>query len=318
MTEAMQILVGLIADARSKLKRAEIRTGAEARDTLDAALEKLQRALHRNPVVLVAGESNSGKTSVANLLSGLDVLPSAVIANTAVPVHLKHGVVPSVAAVTNRGRIPLATLAVNEPLPKFLYSGLERIHVDLPSMRNAGFEILDTPGCHGQVELCEEADILLWCSVAARPWTESERRAVSALPARLRERSLLVITHKDMLSQSEGERVLDRYNEFAGELFSGIVMIDAATRGFDTDWLLDKPAGVRIGDGHRSALESSLDELIDEYWDHRAVTGRRLCRHIARSIKPLLPAPAISGKSAPVLDPFATLMSNIAGRLKTV
>lgn len=318
MTEAMQILVGLIADARSKLKRAEIPTGADARNVLDAALDRLQRALHRNPVVLIAGESNSGKTSVANLLAGLDVLPSAVIANTAVPVHLKHGVVPSVTAVTDRGRIPLASLAVNEPLPKFLYSGLERIDVDLPSMRNAGFEILDTPGCHGKVDLSEEADILLWCSVAARPWTESERRAVSDLPARLRERSLLVITHKDMLSEAECERVFGRYEEFAGTLFYGIVMIDAATRSFHAGGPLNGRAGVRIGDGDQSDLEAGFNELIDDYWDHRAVTGRRLCRHIARSMKPLLPTPAINGKSGPSTDPFANLLSNIAGRLATI
>ena len=318
MTEAMQILVGLIADARSKLKRAEGQVKTEVHGTLDAALERLQRSLHRSPVVLIAGEANSGKTSVANMVAKLDVLPAAVIANTAVPVHLKHGVAPAITAVTNRGRVPLAALAVHEPLPKFLYSGLQRIDVDLPSMRSAGFEILDTPGCHGKIEYTEQADVLLWCSVAARPWTDSERRAVSGLPARLRERSLLVITHKDTLSPSDCDRVLGRYKEMAGPLFSGIVMIDAATRGFDVDEFSGEPGTMRIGETDDAALTASLDELIEDFWDHRAITGRRLCRHIARTLKPFLPVPVVNGGRPASADPFATLLSNIAGRLQNI
>ncbi|MBU2583238.1 MAG: dynamin family protein [Alphaproteobacteria bacterium] len=318
MTEAMQILYGLIADARSQLKRVEAPGHVDVRNTLDATLDRLQRSLHRSPVVLIAGETNSGKTSVANMLAGLDVLPSAVIGNTAVPVRLKHGVVPSVTAVTGTGRLPLATLAGNEPLPRFLYSGLERIDVDLPSMRNVDFEILDTPGCHGSVPFQEEADIFLWCSVAARPWTDSERRAVSGLPARLRERSLLVVTHKDTLSPADRDRVLRRYEEIAGQYFADIVMIDAAARSFAANGSTGRPGAVRIGDGDGAELISSLNELVEEFWDHRSVTGRRLCRHIARALKPFLPVPAINGGVPSRADPFEVLLANLAGRLANV
>lgn len=318
MTEAMQILFGLLADARSQLKRVEVPQHADLRATFDAVLERLQRSLHRSPTVLIAGEPNSGKTSVANMLAGLDVLPSAVIANTAVPVHLKHGIVPAVTALTSSGRVSLATLAASEPLPRFLYSGLERIEVDLPSMRNVDYELLDTPGCHERVAFHEEADIFLWCSVSARPWTESERRAVTSLPARLRERSLLVVTHKDTLSPADQVRVLQRYEEIAGELFSGIVMIDAAARSYMANGSTGTPGAVRIGDGDDAELISSLNELVERFWDRRAVTGRRLCRHIARALKPHLPVPAINGGSPFHSDPFETLLSNLAGRLANV
>lgn len=318
MTEAMRKLVGMISDARSKLKRTEGLALADVGSTLDAALERLQRSLRRSPVVLVAGEANSGKTSVANMLAGFDVLPSAVIANTAVPVHLKHGAASSITAVTRRGRVPLAALSISEPLPKFLYSGLQRIEVELPSMRNSGYEILDTPGSHGKVDLSERADVLLWCSVAARPWTESERRTVSELPARLRARSLLAITHKDTLSPADCDRVLARYQDMAGPLFSKIVMIDASAGNFAISGPLGQPGAIRSEQGQADELAVSLDEIIGRFWDHRAMTGRRLCRHVARALKPVLPVPPINSGTSATTDPVATVISNIAGRLATV
>jgi Dynamin family len=319
MTEAMQILVGFIADARSNLKRAMLPGQPEVRQTLDQALERLERALHRHPTVVVAGEPNSGKTSVANMLTGLDVLPSAVIANTCVPVRLRHGVLPALTAVTSRGRTSLTSLPVSEPLPQFLYSGLQSLEVDLPQMRGASFELLDTPASQGEVVCSDRADILVWCSVAARPWTESERLAVTALPPRLRARSLLVVTHKDRLSPAEHERVCARYAENTAGLFSGMHFVDAATRNLNGVGTDGAKEGFRVGNIDDSRrLQASLETLVTTYWDHRALTGRRLCRHIARLLKPSLPAQLADGKPLPEAGPVAALLSNIAGRLSTI
>lgn len=317
MTEAMQILVGLLADARHKLKKTDFGSYAELRGLLDQSLDKLERALHRRPTVVVAGASNSGKTSVANMLAGFDVLPAAVVANTTVPVSLRHGIVPTVSAVTMNGRVPLNTLAIDEPLPKFLMDGPERIEVELPSMRDAGFEILDTPAWPVEGLASETADILIWCSVASRPWTESERRAMIDLPARLRDRSLLAITNKDALAPAERVRVLSRYKELAGQHFIDMVMIDAASEppGEEGDQV---PAQFSKGD--HGALLDALEQLVDDYWNHRAMTGRRLCRHIARSLRPGIPARQGENGKAAVSDPdpVSAVLSNIAGRLATV
>lgn len=317
MTEAMQILVGLLADARHKLKKTDFGSYAELRGLLDQSLDKLQRALHRRPTVVVAGASNSGKTSVANMLAGFDVLPAAVVANTTVPVSLRHGIVPTVSAVTTNGRVPLNTLAIDEPLPKFLMDGPERIEVELPSMRDAGFEILDTPAWPVEALASKTADILIWCSVASRPWTESERRAMIDLPARLRDRSLLAITNKDALAPAERVRVLSRYKELAGQHFIDMVMIDAASEPPGEE---GEQVSAQFSKGDHGALLDALEQLVDDYWNHRAMTGRRLCRHIARSLRPGIPARQGENGKAAVSDPdpVSAVLSNISGRLATV
>lgn len=96
-------------------------------------------------------------------------------------------------------------------------------------------------------------------------------------------------------------------------------MIDAATRRLGSGGPELALAGTRIGSGDdRKELVASLNELIEDYWDHRAVTGRRLCRHIARALKPLAPARSIDGGADSEPDPVSAILSNIAGRLATI
>lgn len=316
MTDAMKKLVGLLADTRKSLDESGGDAGSAAglAEVVRSALERLERSLKRPPRVLVAGEANSGKTSVANMLAGLDVLPAAVIANTAVPVLLRHGVVPSVMALTETGRLPVSTTATADALPNFLYKGLQRIEVELPGMSAGRFEILDTPAWPPKDDLTRVADILLWCSVAIRPWTESERRAVAAMPARLRRRGVLAVTHRDALSPEDLDKVRARYDELAGPLFSGIVLVDAATRPYGSN-AADEPAGVRIGDGDQKELRREIDARVAEYWAHRAIVGRRICRHVARLFRPHVPELRMNGAARSGEDRLYGVLHNIAGRL---
>ncbi len=366
MTEAMRVLIGLLGDVQKKLKNSGINRNLEAYKLLEAALDRLERTLERRPTILVAGEANSGKTSVANLLAGMDALPSAVVANTSVSVRLRQGQVPTVTALTRDGRIPLSLASDNDALPQFLYSGLQSIEVEWPSMQGEDFEVLDTPAWPIANDLVREADILLWCSVAARPWTESERQAIADLPVRLRERSILVITHEDALGESDKAKVLDRYREHAADMFAEIVMIDAtgdkAKSTIDAlGPILDALSGAashepnllvperaKIDEADESAkdglpangnpdaigedgaeavpqltshqrLRGALDPLLALYWNHRSITGRRLCRHLAQTLAPVLPAVKIAENpgSAYENDPEGALFANIASRLST-
>ncbi len=286
MTEAMQSLIGHLAETRCNLKQMEKGREPELRKLLDDALRQLERALTRRPTVIITGEANSGKTSVANMLAGLDVLPAAVISNTAVPVLLRHGTSAAVSALTADGRQPV-NLGAGQSMPDFLYGGLERIEVDLPSMRDHGYDILDTPSWADQDALIETADVLIWCSVAARPWTESERNSVSGLPHRFRSRSILIITHKDSLALGDRGRVFARYEDMAGPLFADILMVDAAKK-HNCD--LEPAEGIQISQGDGERMNESLEAVLEEYWNHRAATGRRLCQHISRLLKAALPA----------------------------
>lgn len=311
MTEPMQTLIALLADIRMKLRRAERPSGDPVGEMLDTALDRLEKALHRRPRVLIAGEANSGKTSVANLLAGLEVLPAAVIANTAVPVLLKHGLVPGLTALTESGRKPITVLTASETLPKFLYGGLQRIEVDLPGLHDAGFELLDTPAWQPGSRLAAEADVMVWCSVAGRPWTESERRAIAAIPDRLRARSVLAITHKDTLGAADREKVFRRYRDHASEFFAQLVMVDAAAVSKD-----ERP-DERLADSGREQLRGALAKVVDTYWTHRAMTGRRICRHLSRSLKRIVPpSSGPTHDDAPPRNPLAATLSNVAGRLE--
>ncbi|MCH9807567.1 MAG: dynamin family protein [Alphaproteobacteria bacterium] len=319
MTEAMQILIGLLAETRRDLKQMAPSAQPDLREILDAALRRLERSLHRRPTVVISGESNSGKTSVANMLAGMEVLPAAVVSNTTVPVLLRHGTAPTVSAVTADGRKPLA-VATTEALPKFLYSDLDCVEVDLPSMRDHGFEILDTPSSAPASDLIERADVLIWCSLAARPWTESERQTVAHLPSRLRKRSLLVITHKDSLAPAERGRVFARYEEMAGAYFSQILMVDATADRVSRDASKAMPTAPQPGKQSDAArLKEHLDEVLQQFWDHRAMTGRRLCRHLSHTLAAALP-PDASGAGPRLVSstrhgPPDTTFSQIAEQL---
>lgn len=313
MTEAMQILVGLLAEVRSNLKQVDQSSEPELRDLLGSALRGLEKALHRKPTVVVSGEPNSGKTSVANLLAGLEVLPAAVVANTAVPVLLRHGVSPSVFAVTPEGRLPLS-VAMGDAYQPYLYADLERIEVGLPSMRDHGFEILDTPSWAERDRLIEDADVLIWCSVAARPWTESERQALADLPQRLRARSLLVITHKDTLALSDRGRVFARYKEMAGPFFSEIMMVDATARRSDADQ--SNAPRAALDDAER--LQEHLQSVLAGFWNHRAQTGRRICRHISRTLAAALANGPAQSTPAADASPSPRTYAKIAEQLASV
>ncbi|MEQ8823480.1 MAG: dynamin family protein [Filomicrobium sp.] len=343
MTEAMRALVDLLSDVRSKLQGSGVSQRSEAHQILEAALNRLEQTLARRPTILVAGESNSGKTSVANLLAGLDALPSAVVANTSVPVRLRHGKEPAVMARTADGAVSLSLASNDDALPRFLHSGMQSIEIEWPTMLGNNFELLDTPPWPISPQLIRDADILLWCSVAPRPWTESERQAIAGLPLRLRERSILVVTHKDALPMSDQAKVMDRYREHAQELVSAIVMIDSTEHKSKATFddlepfveELSKSLSAELGESplvgdpaeapDTSSLQSlrdALEPLLEAYWDHRALTGRRLCRHLAQALTPVISGAKdvgadASSASEPGYGPDAAILANIASRLST-
>ena len=57
----------------------------EALNVCIAGLARVEGALRRPLRIVVLGESNSGKTSVTDLLIGQGLLPTSVVSNTRVP-----------------------------------------------------------------------------------------------------------------------------------------------------------------------------------------------------------------------------------------
>jgi hypothetical protein len=244
------------------------------------ALERLASALRRVPCVVVMGEVNAGKTSVANRLITSSVLPSAVIANTTNPVRLRYSMNVGVTLLTSDQQRIASPL---DALPDFNDMDVAGIEIGLPEPRLKSFDLIDTPARADLVALADEADILIWCTAATRAWTESERRKVMSLPPRFRRSSVLVATHADALSPAEGERVIERLQESAGYLFSTIVLVSAVE---------DKAPPLQVA-GRPSpqiaALQARLDFLISRFSNRRAKVGEQLLRRIARMSLQALP-----------------------------
>jgi hypothetical protein len=142
-----------------------------------------------------------------------------------------------------------------------------RLEVGLPSERLRAVQILDLPGLadarfDGSIDELgsHAADVALWCTVSTQAWKESERAAWEEIPARLRNRGLLVATHCDLLRDAADlDKLLHRLRGEAGSSFRDILPIStvaaiavARVDHADAAW---KASGA-------DALETALDDLL--------------------------------------------------------
>src|ERR1700730_802746 len=133
---------GLLADLREAERKLRLRADAAPGVVAHAnALARLAAVLSARPRVILVGEVNAGKTSLANLLLDQAVLPAGVVANTRRPLVLRYADTIDVTGVTSDGRIALAGDAGQHPEVR-----LERIEVGIPSRRLRSFDLVDTPG----------------------------------------------------------------------------------------------------------------------------------------------------------------------------
>jgi len=268
-----------MAAARSELERAD---GPEAIIAPALrALRSLEGRLQRPLRIAVVGEFNSGKSTLSNLLVGIESLPTAVISNTCIPTRLYHAKAPEIFAVDHgrrRRRLRVSTPAVP---PQEVF----RLEVGLPAARLRAVEILDMPGLadsrlDGPIDLSLHAvDIALWCTLCTQAWKESERSAWQEVRPQLRRRGVLVATHRDLLDPDSVEKLMERLHDEAGRSFRDILPMSTlealavARAGHAGD------AGALWKASGADALEVALDEVIESVRTERldaalAVTAR--------------------------------------------
>ena len=221
------------------------------------ALMRMEQRLDRPLRLAICGEHNSGKSSLANLLGGIESLPTAAISNTRIPTLLYYAPEPEIWAVRDVAGQQVRARADRNTLPQTVF----RLEVGLPSQRLRATQILDFPGLAGpgDVDLAWHAvDAALWCTVSTQAWKESERLAWNELPARLRSCGLLVATHADLLANPwDREKLLTRLHRECDAMFRDIVMVSTIdASGADT-------------------LDSALASLISSARDRRASSALR-------------------------------------------
>ena len=247
---------------------------------------RLGQRLLRPPRIVLLGEFNAGKTTLANALIGAEVLPTSIHANTRVPIHLHYAERPSFALeCCDRIRRPLT-----EPTLGLLGSGQGRLlHVGLPVERLRHFEVIDTPGLASGathlddlvVEACRRANIAVWCTASTQAWKASEEAAWSALPRRLHERGVLVATQADALNTDrDRERLVARLHEEAGPRFAGVAMIAGAAADEIRRHPLRPNYAERWSACGGETLELLLQRLIDHETAARTIAAQRI---LARS-----------------------------------
>jgi hypothetical protein len=295
-----------LAEAGTALERAHRRTARvieelrQARLSLErAASPELQlspaiRALSRTasrldrPLrVAILGEINSGKSSLANLLAGVDrsLLPTAIISNTLIPTLLYYAEEPEIWIQHYSGR--RERLDGGSRLPE---EPIFRVDVGLPSRRLRGMQILDLPGficpITGNIVVdaaAHNVDAAIWCTMSTQAWKESERAAWEALPARISSRGLLVATHCDLLHNREDrQKLLMRLNDHAGDQFRSVILLSTVEALEAMERNPRGSPGAAWDSSGAEALETALGALLLNLREQRAAAAVRTTMRIAQ------------------------------------
>jgi hypothetical protein len=253
------------------------------------ALSRTETRLDRPLRVAILGEINSGKSSLANLLAGVDSLPTAVISNTRIPTLLYYAADPELWIEYESGR--RERLSGDSSLPR---RPIFRIDVGLPSRRLRSMQVLDLPSfldpVTGSVVVdpaAHNVDAAIWCTMSTQAWKESERAAWEMLPPRIGSRGLLVATHRDLLHiPNDRQKLLTRLRQQAGASFRSIILLSTLEAlemmsGGRNGAL--RPADAASWDASGAeALESALGALLLDLRDQRATAAVRMTGRIAQ------------------------------------
>lgn len=199
------------------------------RRVTQAQLERLADWSMRKPVIALMGEFSSGKSTLLNLLIGQDILPTQVTATRMPPVWLTYGN-EAPYRMDDQGRKHRVNLQKTDNIP-IKSTRYIRLFVEADILKQC--DLIDTPGISDPniktsywLRTVRFANAVMWCTHAGQAWRESERGAWEALPPRLRETSILLVTRKDKVrSERDLEKIRRRLERETQHLFNSRMFV---------------------------------------------------------------------------------------------
>lgn len=228
---ALQAFLSRLEDVRRQVQDngEDDRPGPKIWDTTASFLARIQQRLARPPRIAIVGEANTGKTSIANMLLGRELLITDIVDNTRAPILIRHADKTRLFAVDVDGT---RTELSHDSIGVLRQDRFTSLELGLPLTALKSFEIIDTPGVTELADdtdrmafVCRQADMAIWCTLATQAWRATEREFWNLVCERTRSSSLLAVTHADALSETERSRVGERLRREAGPLFSDIAMV---------------------------------------------------------------------------------------------
>jgi hypothetical protein len=191
------------------------------------------------------GEFSAGKSTLSNLLLGMETLPVNVTATQLPPVWISEGDAPA-------SRVDLDQTETELPTDGFEgVSPHDTSHIRV--YRQSKFlklcDLIDMPGISDPnmaadvwQRMIHHADIVIWCSHATQAWRQSEAAVWASLPSELYQRSLLLLTRIDKItSERDRQKVVRRVRAETHDLFVEclpISLLQATSQQDDYDvWL---------------------------------------------------------------------------------
>lgn len=262
----------------------------EGAEDMARALERIALILAIKPRVVLLGETNAGKTALANALIGEPLLPESVLCNTRTLTILSDAPVPVVHAMAEGRRRRLDTAG----LVAAATATLDRLEIGLPLPRLEAYDLVDTPAIASVDDqpdiMLSTRDLPIWCTRAGQAWKDSERRLWQALPQRLKHRSILAVTNADVLRDVASlEKVRARLATETEGMFSAIVFTGK------------RPASEATTEGDprfgTAALQRAISAILAARADRSAKVGERIRARILRQQPSATAAPPVNSNA---------------------